>query len=62
MVIPIVPLLVLVILAALFYYVINALVQDPTLKNIFTVVLVVFVVLGLLQIFGLLGGGTLVVR
>ena len=57
MVIPIVPLLVLVILAALFYYVINALVQDPTLKNIFTVVLVVFVVLGLLQIFGLLGGG-----
>ena len=62
MVIPIVPLIVLIILVALALWVIRELVTNPMLHKVFVVVLVVVVVLGLLQIFGLLGGGPIIIK
>jgi hypothetical protein len=56
MTINIVGLIVLIILVTLCYYVVEQLVTDLTLKKIFRVVIVVVAVLGLLQVFGLLGG------
>lgn len=56
MTISIVGLIVLIILVALLWYVVQELVTDATLKKIFRVVIVVVAVLGLLQVFGLLGG------
>jgi len=52
-----VTLIVMVILVALAWFVIESLVSDPKIKNILRVILVVLVVLGGLEVLGLLPGG-----
>lgn len=51
---PFVNIIVLVILTAVAYYVIDQLIMDEKLKKIFTVILVVIVVLALLALLGLI--------